>query len=302
MSVNMRFVNKLKSAFSHPFISSEKVYDRLRILLYPTPVSPIVKPVNNINFHFDFGLDSSIPRMYLGIYEKDTIKALRRYLDKGGIFIDIGANIGYISANAAAFVGKDGEIHSFEPVPAYYERLTTLSKLNPEYNFFFNNCALGEKAGKTEMHICGKGNIGWNTMVPNFMESEVSQNYSAEVEVIRLDEYLRQRNMTDISLIKIDTEGYEFPVLKGMSSFWEKHPQKRPPIIVEICPSSIKLLGYTLDDMQNYMEQYSYHSFTLDGKKSVLLSTIQDTRNVLFFANCSRNPGNCSDSDLCVSD
>ena len=61
-----------------------------------------------------------------------------KYLKEGDTFIDIGANVGYISVFAMGLVGKTGSVHSFEPVPQYFNRLKIIKEDNPGYNFYLN--------------------------------------------------------------------------------------------------------------------------------------------------------------------
>ena len=58
--------------------------------------------------------------MYTGSYEIETYLALKKFLKPGDTFIDIGGNIGYITALAAGIVGKTGEVHAFEPIKKYF--------------------------------------------------------------------------------------------------------------------------------------------------------------------------------------
>jgi len=73
------------------------------------------KKINGVWFRFDFDLDPRIKKMYLGEYETETVETMKKLLRQGDVFIDVGANIGFLSAVAAGLVG--GQIHSFEPVP-----------------------------------------------------------------------------------------------------------------------------------------------------------------------------------------
>ena len=76
-----------------------------------------------IRFEFPLDADPDIRLMLHGGYEAFTMRALRRCLAPGDTFVDVGANIGYLSAVAAGIVGPTGAVHSFEPVPRLFERL-----------------------------------------------------------------------------------------------------------------------------------------------------------------------------------
>ena len=161
-------------------------------------------------FRFDFNYDPAVKNMYLGIYEIETVEAMKKILKKGDTFIDVGANIGYLSTIALGLVGKSGHVHSFEPVQEYFSKLKDITFLNPEYNFIVNQCALGEIEGTEKIAVTNLQNIGWNTIVPDFMLNETIKE-TQEVPIRRLDGYIKENALNNITLIKIDTEGFEFP-------------------------------------------------------------------------------------------
>src|SRR5262249_38228172 len=152
-----------------------------------------------------------------------------------------------------------GLVHAFEPVPYLCNRLKELARLNPAYKLRCNNFALGDANEQRTLDICGAGNIGWNTLVPGFMpDSDVRE--SPIVCVRRLDDYLLEQNIAVIGLIKIDVEGFEFPVLRGTQRFFEETGQ-RPPIICEIAPKAYSRLGTSVASLELFMKRLGYASY-----------------------------------------
>lgn len=249
--------------------------------LQPLPRSRVWKRIDNrVMFEFDFELDPAVGAMYQGVYEMSTVESMKKFLKEGGTFIDVGANIGYLSAIALTLVGHSGQVHSFEPVPQYFEKLRNIIAANKDYRIVAAQCALGEKTGMAEIAVTRLANIGWNTMVPSFMD-ELSRKETMTVPVYRLDEYLEANKLTGISLIKIDTEGYEFPVLKGLSRYFER--AFAPVIICEIAPAAYLLLGYTLVELADYMAKYHYAAFSLDDLRTpVDITRLETTTSVAF--------------------
>jgi hypothetical protein len=72
---------------------------------------------------------------------------LKRQLKPGDIVLDVGANVGYISAVAASCIQASGEVHGFEPLSECFARLERLRELNPGLRFTFNNVALSDAEG-----------------------------------------------------------------------------------------------------------------------------------------------------------
>lgn len=247
--------------------------------LFPLPRHPVYKRITGIMFEFDFSYDPAIRDMFLGKYEKREINMLKNILRPGDVFIDVGANIGYFSAVAAGLVGETGAVHSFEPVPEYFQRLQNLARMNPAYKIITNQCALGEREETARIDITCFSNIGWNTMVTSFMKP-AERKQTITVPVRRFDNYIKEHNLNNIALIKIDVEGYEFPVLKGSRDFLGT-ARNRPPILCEINPAACPLMGYHLKDLFDYMKGFGYSAFDLNNKR-LNWSNIKELSNVLF--------------------
>ncbi len=251
------------------------------ISLRPLPASNVRRTLNGVRFEFDFDLDSAVAQMYRRAYEVDVVAAMRRYLRSGGTFIDVGANIGYFSALAMGLVGKEGQVHSFEPVPDYAAKLRELALANEGYQLIVNECALGERRSEASLHITNLANIGWNTMVPNFMDDAACRE-TMEVETRRLDTYILAERLRDIQMIKIDVEGYEFPVLRGLERYFESCT-RFPPIVCEVCPAAYPPLGHSLDELAEYMARWRYRAFdTWHLQEIVDVASLKGTANVLF--------------------
>ena len=144
-------------------------------LCSPLPTSPALKRINRILFEFDFALDPAIRSMYYSNYEAATVVVMKKYLKQGDTVIDVGASIGYLSALAMGFVGKSGEVHSFEPVPEYCRLLRRIAVANKDYKIFINECALGDKETRFRIDLTNLPNIGWNTLVPGYMSGETTR-------------------------------------------------------------------------------------------------------------------------------
>lgn len=239
-----------------------------------------VVSLNDVRFPYDLELDPMLMEIVEGHFAEDLVHLIRRYLRPGDTFIDVGANIGYISAYGLSLVGKKGRVHSFEPVPSYFSRLEQVRDLNPNHCLNVNNFALGSAPGSVPIAISKQGNIGWNTIVPGFMELENILE-TINIPVKRLDDYLLERGIDEVRLIKIDTEGYEFPVLLGLSKFLDvcKH---KPCIVCEVAPDAFPKLGYQIKDLENYMKGYGYRFLRVDTLTELSLVDLSGTMDVFF--------------------
>lgn len=148
----------------------------------------------------------------------------RRFAAPGTVAIDVGANVGVHSLALSACVGEHGKVVSFEPAAFLVDKLRENVALNHATNVKVRALAVGSVRGParlklepTEFNI-GKGRIDPHGNEPIFCST--------------IDFELQGRTMP-VSLIKIDTEGYELQVLKGAAQLLAMH---RPVVVVEFNP------------------------------------------------------------------
>lgn len=231
------------------------------------------KKFGDVVLEIDFGWlpegeqhEKFIKRLYFelsfGLFEIEIAHAIKRFLRLGDVFIDVGASTGYFSALGAQKVGKTGQVHCFEPSPIMFSQLEKLPQLNPQYAIRINNSALGEEPSVISMEYAEFPNIGGTSLVPGFMETHhTAAAGRAEVPVVRLDSYLEKHGIHP-RLIKMDVEGFEFPVLKGLRDYFERQ-KRRPIIICEIQTTAYSMMGTTLEEFAAYMRRYGYAAYDI---------------------------------------
>lgn len=245
------------------------------------PALPVRKVMNDVVFEYDLSGYRGTSPMYFGSYALLIVEAMTRLLPRGGTFIDVGANIGYLSAVAAGLVGPAGAVHCFEPVPAYVERLDRLARLNPNHKIKVNACAAGETPGKFTIYITEEA--GQSTMVPGYKKA-AEIRMTSEIPVVRLDQYIEDHEFRGLDLIKIDAEGFELPILRGLERFFQSTPH-RPAIICEIAPRAYSLLGWNISQLAEFMSAHGYVACDLaDLHTRIDLSSLRHVDDVLFLA------------------
>ena len=250
------------------------------------PPLPARKRIENIDFEFDLGVYRGTAPMYFGSYAVPIVETMKRLLHRGDVFFDIGANIGYLSAIAAGLVGPPGQVHCFEPVPDYFARVQRLAELNPGYTIRPNACGAGEMAGSCKIYVTREP--GQNTMVHDYKSGPEIVS-TLDVPVVRLDSYIEENGIESVKLIKIDAEGFELPILKGLENFFRKS-RCRPEVICEIAPRAYPLMGRSITELADYMAEYGYIARDLlDGATPVDLREMRNVDDVLFSARTS-NP------------
>lgn len=266
--------------FKHPILHFKNKRLHHKCKYAESSEGTVIEEINGVKIVFDFSKGKMIKSMYFGCHEFEIRRLINKYLKPGDIFIDVGANIGYFSAIGAGLVGKTGQVHCFEPIPTYFSYINKMIELNPEYTIKANNIALGEKTGQCRIS-CHRRNAGGNSIIPGFIfEEDISE--TIDVEINRLDNYIEKEQLKEIALIKIDTEGYELPVLLGLSRFFDEHKNHLPSIIAEITPKAFELMDKKINDLYDFMSSYGYKSYAICGKHYIDIRKIKSQTDVLF--------------------
>jgi len=164
------------------------------------------------------GLKLNLPQNFdfiTGSSEIPVQKALARRLGPGGVFYDIGANIGFFSLIAARIIGESGRVYSFEPVIEHAATLRKNAQLNGLENITVFEVAVGRNSRIDELLLttCEGGSaISTSSVKPS---APVSRRM---IQVAPLDDLIPAGNLRLPSFVKIDVEGVEFEVVQGMTN------------------------------------------------------------------------------------
>jgi FkbM family methyltransferase len=152
-------------------------------------------------------------------YEKKTLTFILKLLTNGGVFVDVGANIGGYTVRAA----KTAHVYAIEPHPRNFHLL----ELNVKLNHVQNNVralqiAAASSLGKAKLVVSNYH--GRHSLIYEDDKGPIKQP-TMEIDTMPLDFILA--NEDHINVIKIDVEGAEPLVLKGA-----KEVLKRTEVVV----------------------------------------------------------------------
>lgn len=168
--------------------------------------------VNGVNMALDQGLFMH-QLIYYGLYEPRLVNFLRRQLREGDIVLDPGANIGYISAVCLGLVGSSGHVHSFEPSPTAYGRISAHNNLAAHANWSLRRMALTDHAGE------GIFNDTPRVMKAGYAALETAatpvDSIPGVVELTSVDTFCQEQGIDHVRFLKLDIEGSELPALRG---------------------------------------------------------------------------------------
>ncbi|MFE2744110.1 FkbM family methyltransferase [Streptomyces scopuliridis] len=193
-----------------------------------------------------------------GVWEPHMTRWLQSRLRPGDTFIDVGANIGYYSVLASGLVGDDGQVVAIEASPAFHQRLSQQVRLNECENVRAVNGAVSDSWTTLTFVLASSANMGANSIVPYDGPAESS----FEIEARPLPELLESDEIARARVIKIDVEGAEGPVVRGMVPMLDK---LRPDveITVEVTPERMAQLGDSAEELLTTMRDHGFNVYRL---------------------------------------
>lgn len=190
-------------------------------------------------------------------YDLPTQLCMKRMLARGDWMLDIGANIGMITLWGAYLVGPGGRIDAIEPNPECCQRIRRAIEENGIVNTHVHQLALGSAAGEAILRLAeehtGTATLGVLDR-PALKELPVS--------VAACDQLFAglEHGSRPLRLIKMDVEGYECEVLRGMTETIRQH---RPFIITEIEEQLLRRAGSSPAELWGMMSDMKYSGYEL---------------------------------------
>ncbi len=129
------------------------------------------------------------------------------------VVIDVGANVGQFGESLRAG-GYRGRIVSFEPIESAFQVLSR--KAAADGNWEAHHCGLGAAPGTANLHVSGLSecsSILDLTSVAKLHDSRIATDHTETIKIVTLDEVAAK--LSGKILLKIDTPGYEKPVIEG---------------------------------------------------------------------------------------
>lgn len=177
-----------------------------------------------------------------GCCEEMETRLFKKLIKKGDTVVDVGAHIGYYSLLAARLVGKTGQVYAFEPDPERFSILEQNVHLNDYKNVVCVNKGVYDRDGVVDLLI--------------MLDKKI-----IEVAVVSLDAFLKNKK---INVIKIDTDGAEVSVLKGMTKILKNN--KKIKLLIEFWPAGFGIFGSSGQEYLNLLRSLGFRIYEINEK------------------------------------
>ncbi len=178
-------------------------------------------------------------------HEAGEVEFLKSIAKKGMHAVDVGANIGITSVAIAKSIRRVGRLHSFEPVPEYFDILKDNVSSNRLGNVNVYELAVIDRVGRAP-----------------FYQKESSSGIifeegarKLEVSTTGIDRFVYDEKIERIDLINMDCEGSELLVLRGAKETLRKNKVK---IFCEIHHDFLRQLGQSVEDIVEYLRELEF--------------------------------------------
>lgn len=199
-----------------------------------------------------------------GTYEDEINKLIRISLKPGNNALDIGANIGLQSLRMAQAVGNTGLVLAFEPLNHLQEKFKRNINLNKVVNIRLLPLALANKEDKAEFRFNSEI---WNQ--GTFSISQKQNGQDKQTVTIKVADNLPDiQALSDLHLIKIDVEGFEFQVLLGLKETLRKH---HPRLIFEYDKHYWQTNGQSVEECYDFLTALDYVIYQITSAACVVI-------------------------------
>ncbi|MEN9634960.1 MAG: hypothetical protein RL077_3364 [Verrucomicrobiota bacterium] len=237
------------------------------------------------NWPVELTLSDTIQRHALvaGVnYEAPSPQLLRTFCSPAGsVFFDLGANFGYYSYYLLSQCPQL-TVHSFEPNPTHLRGQRTAAAELAADRYFPHQIGLADRDGELTL-TTSSIDTGWSTFGPNPAFKGIEETLTLQrVPVTSFDAWCQRENLalpsTPLWVAKIDVEGFEPKVLRGMSAALNGHAFKA--VLVEVLDHTLNFCNETAEDVFVLMDRSGYTPFDIWLQPTVRQA--REARNVLF--------------------
>lgn len=191
-------------------------------------------------------------------YEDYTTRLFRETVREGSCVVDVGAHIGLYTLLASRGAGSTGRVYAFEPAPVNFHILLANLKTNNSRNVTAYNVALLDREGPVKL-VLGTS-TGWNSLFKHPMVQ--SSLGTVTVAGARGDSILLGAGIERVDVVKIDVEGAEVLVLRGLERILEQSPHC--VLFIELNPACLRSAGFSEVELLSELARQGFQAQVID--------------------------------------
>ena len=154
--------------------------------------------------------------------ESKFAKVMLSDIHPGDIVWDVGASIGWYTTPFSDAVGDSGMVVAFEPYPTVFESLT--KSISSRKNVQLENAALGDFDGEADLYVSRAEGGDYDLFQLAVGQNNPRFKSKVQVAVMKGDTYRAAKPHLAPNKIKIDVEGFEYEVLRGLAETLKSTP------------------------------------------------------------------------------
>ncbi|MBS3902809.1 MAG: FkbM family methyltransferase [Anaplasmataceae bacterium] len=169
-----------------------------------------------------------------GIFEEEETNMFKKLIGPRDVVFDVGANLGWHSLTFAE-LASEGQVVCFEPDEKTFQELNENINLNypsPHQNIVLEKYALGDEKKEVLLYLPQQLGAAFASVMPNYYQKISGKVVVEKIQMIRLDDYCEEKNISRVDFIKCDVEGAPHLVVKGAKNLLS--PDEAPLLFIEI--------------------------------------------------------------------
>lgn len=183
-------------------------------------------------------------------YDATIIKFMEsRLAQTGGVFADVGTNLGIVAATLAQGAQSRSTVIAFEPMPETARRAACTFALNQLANVQLYQAAVGDEDGEIPFYVPLEHSEGASAHPADLADVNYQQ---VRVPCTRLDRLVERGSLERVGLLKLDVEGHEYNAVQGAR---ELIARDRPAMLCEYNYGVAPGAGWTAADLAGLIRQ-----------------------------------------------
>jgi FkbM family methyltransferase len=184
-----------------------------------------------------------------------ALAARRPELFRGGDILDVGANAGYTSAVFGRALTPGARVHAFEPEPINLRRLRrVIGRRRLEGIVIPHAVAVGARDGSIELAVS-------ETHPGDHRVAVEGERDLVVVPMRSLDSFAAECGIDRVAFIKIDVQGYELEVSRGMAALLDRSPAAA--VAFEYAPPDMRRFGFDPVELVDFYRRRGFALFHL---------------------------------------